>query len=73
MSINMEGLIQTVQNAERAAASAVNGLNANSTVTDLTRANHRMNIFPMVVTAVTNALKADSEAKMAPTRAMAPR
>jgi hypothetical protein len=70
MAINLNGLVATMGNAENSAASAVNGLNADSTAAQLTQASLRMNQFQIVATAVAAILKGDSDAKSAPARSM---
>lgn len=68
--VNLEGLAGTVGNAESAASGAVNGLGANSSAADLTRASFLMNQYQIVATAVSAIIKADSEAKSAPARSI---
>jgi hypothetical protein len=68
--VNLSGLAGTVGSAENAASGAVNGLNANSSAADLTRASFLMNQYQIVATAVSAIIKADSEAKSAPARSI---
>ncbi len=68
--VNLDGLASTVGNAENAASGAVNGLGANSSAADLTRASFLMNQYQIVATAVSAIIKADSEAKSAPARSI---
>jgi hypothetical protein len=68
--VNLDGLASTVGNAENAASGAVNGLGANSSAADLTRASFLMNQYQIVATAVSAIIKADSEAKAAPARSI---
>src|SRR5690349_10765068 len=70
MAVNLEGLAGTVGAAENAASSAVNGLGADSTAADLTKASLEMNQYQIVATAVSAIIKSDSEAKSAPARAI---
>ena len=71
MTISLNGLADTVGSAESAASSAVNGLGANSTAAELTQASLKMNQYQIIATAVSQIIKADSEAKSAPARAIA--
>lgn len=68
--VNLAGLANTVGSAENNASSAVNGLGANSTAADLTRASFLMNQYQIIATAVSAVIKADSEAKSAPARSI---
>jgi hypothetical protein len=70
MAISLNGLANTVGGAETAASSAVNGLGPNSTAAELTQASLKMNQYQIVSTAVSAIIKADSEAKSAPARAI---
>jgi hypothetical protein len=70
MAVNLSGLAGTVGASENSAASRVNGLNANSTAAELTQASLAMNQYQIVATAVSAIIKADSEAKAAPARAI---
>jgi hypothetical protein len=69
-SVSLGGLVGTVGGAESAAASAVNGLGPNSTAAQLTQASLKMNQYQIIATAVSAIIKADSEAKTAPARAI---
>lgn len=71
MAVNLDGLAGAVGNAEEAASSAVNGLGANSTAADLTKASMKMNQYQVVAAAVAAIIKADAEAKSAPARSIA--
>jgi hypothetical protein len=70
MAVNLSGLAGVVGGAENSASSLVNGLGPNSTAADLTRASLAMNQYQIVATAVAAIIKADSEAKSAPARAI---
>ncbi len=70
MAVNLDGLAGAVGGAENAASSAVNGLGPNSTAAQLTQASLKMNQYQIVATAVSAIIKADSEAKSAPARAI---
>ena len=70
MTISLNGLVNTVGGAETAASGAVNGLGPNSTAAELTQASLKMNQYQIVSTAVSAIIKADSEAKSAPARAI---
>jgi hypothetical protein len=69
-NVSLSGLVGTVGAAESAAASAVNGLGPNSTAAQLTQASLQMNRYQIIATAVSAIIKADSEAKTAPARAI---
>jgi hypothetical protein len=70
MAVNLDGLAGAVGGAENAASSAVNGLGPNSTAAQLTQVSLKMNQYQIVATAVSAIIKADSEAKSAPARAI---
>ena len=63
MAVNLEGLVAVVGNAEETAGASVNGLGANSTAADLTRASLRVSQYTIVSTAVGQLIKSDGEAK----------
>lgn len=68
--VNLEGLAAAVGGAENAAGNAVNGLGANSSAADLTRASLEVNKYGLVAAAVAGIIKGDAEAKLAPARAI---
>jgi hypothetical protein len=70
MAVNLEGLAAVVGNAEEAAGAAVNGLGAQSTAADLTRASFRVSQYTVVATAVAQLIKSDGEAKSTAARAI---
>jgi hypothetical protein len=73
MAVNLEGLVAVVGTAENAASRSVNGLGANSTAADLTRASLRVAQYQIVATAVSQVIKGDADAKTAPARAISGR
>ena len=68
--VNLDGLVAAVGGAENAASSAVNGLGANASAADLTRASMEVNKYGLVSAAVAAIIKGDAEAKLAPARSI---
>jgi hypothetical protein len=63
MPINLTGLTGAVGSAETEAGAAVNGLNSNSTMAEVTQAQLKMTQYQLVATAVSSIINADGEAK----------
>jgi hypothetical protein len=63
MPIDPSTLATTLGAAETAAGSAVNGLNSNSTMADVTQAQLKMTQYQLLATAVSSIISTDGEAK----------